>query len=141
MKSFKTLLKIAKRELDTLRRALGEANKRLADIDARIVRHDANVLAERALSARDYESARAFTAYAALAKQQRGALVAERASVEAEIQSLRNLIAEAHVESRKFERLIELEEAREKARREKREDAELDEMATLRAGRAAARPA
>jgi flagellar export protein FliJ len=139
MKSFKTLLKIAKRELDALRRALGDANKRLAETQARIVQHDTNVAAERALSARDYESARAFTAYAALAKQQRAALMAERASIEAEIEGLRKLIAEAHVESRKFERLIELEEAREKTRREKREDAELDEMATLRAGRA--RPA
>ena len=94
MKSFKTLLKIAKRELDTLRRALGAANKRLGDIQARVVQHDANVTAERTLSARDYESTRAFTAYAALAKQQRTALEAERAAVEAEIEGLRKLIAE-----------------------------------------------
>ena len=48
---------------------------------------------------------------------------------------MRVLIAEAHVETRKFERLIELEEARLKVQREKREDAALDEMATMRLGR------
>jgi hypothetical protein len=39
------------------------------------------------------------------------------------------------VETRKFERLIELEDAREKAAMEKRENAELDEFATMRASR------
>ncbi len=49
---------------------------------------------------------------------------------------LRTLIAEAHTEVRKFERLIELDEQRRRAAAEKRENDELDEMATLRAGRA-----
>lgn len=139
MKSLRTLLKIAKRELEKLRRALGAANQRLADVEARAQRHDINVASERQLAARDYESTRAFTSYAVLASQQRAALNAEQHSITIEIDELRKLITEAHVEMRKFERLIELEEAREKAKREKREDAELDEMATLRAARA--RPA
>lgn len=135
MKSFRTLLKIAKSNLETLRRALGAANQRLANAEARTQRHDVTVAEEQQLAARDYESTRAFSAFRLLATQQRAALDAERRSIRLEIDELRKLITEAHVEMRKFERLIELEEAREKAKREKREDAELDEMATLRAGR------
>ncbi|MEJ0058335.1 MAG: hypothetical protein WDM79_01495 [Terricaulis sp.] len=40
------------------------------------------------------------------------------------------MIAEAHVEMRKFERLLELHEERARATAAKREDAELDEVAT-----------
>jgi flagellar biosynthesis chaperone FliJ len=65
----------------------------------------------------------------------RKALDAERVLIGQEMERLRALIAEAHTEVRKFERLIELEEQREKVKREKREDAELDEFATLRAAR------
>jgi hypothetical protein len=65
----------------------------------------------------------------------RRGLESERDVVAAESARLRMLISEALVETRKFERLIELEEAREKATREKRENAELDEFATLRAAR------
>jgi hypothetical protein len=68
----------------------------------------------------------------------RRALEAELGIVADEIAHMRELIAAAHVEMRKFERLIELGEAREKAAREKRENAELDEFATMQAGRAKA---
>ena len=90
------------------------------------------------LAQRDYESARAYGGYAVAAIAIRKALDAERVLIGQEIDRLRALIAEAHTEVRKFERLIELEEQREKAKRAKREDAELDEFATLRAGRAKA---
>lgn len=135
MKSFKTLLKIAKRELETLRRALASANQRLSQVDAKLVIHDHTVEGERQLAVRDYDSTRAFASYSVLAAQKRAVMQAEKSAIETEIDELRRLIAEAHTETRKFERLIELEEERERVRREKREDAELDEMATLRAGR------
>lgn len=137
MKSLRTLLKIAKRDLDLLRRQLAEQIALGARLEARIRDHDREVGAEQALAARDYESARAFGGYAARAKGLRTALEGEKDSIEAEIERLRALINEAHVEMRKFERLLELEEAREKVKREKREAAELDEYATLTAGRRA----
>ena len=135
MKSLHTLLRVAKREMDRLRRMLSAAGVRLADVEARLVAHDAAVIKEQALALRDPQSARAYAAYVLLAGQQRSALLAERVSTEREIEELRALVTAAHVEARKFERLLELEAEREKARREKREDAALDEMATLRAGR------
>jgi flagellar export protein FliJ len=63
----------------------------------------------------------------------RRALDAELASIDQEIEGLRAQIAAAHVEVRKFERLIELDEARQKLRRDKREHAEMDELAIQRA--------
>jgi flagellar export protein FliJ len=135
MKSLRTLLKLAERDLEALRRALSEQLQREADCVERIKGHEQTLVAEQKLAQRDYESARAYGGYAIAARQIRKALDAEHATIAAEIERLCALIAEAHVEVRKFERLIELEEARQKAKREKREDAELDELATMRAAR------
>ncbi len=135
MKSLRTLLKVARRELELLRRALADQITKQVAVEDRILGHEQTLRAEQALAVRDYESARAYGGYAMLALSIRRALEAEAAAISQEIERLRGLIMEAHVEMRKFERLIELGEARERAKREKREAAELDEFATLRAGR------
>jgi hypothetical protein len=128
-------LKVARRELELLRRALADQITKQVAVEDRILGHEQTLRAEQALAVRDYESARAYGGYAMLALSIRRALEAEAAAISQEIERLRGLIMEAHVEMRKFERLIELGEARERAKREKREAAELDEFATLRAGR------
>src|SRR5262245_11025415 len=102
----------------------------------RIRAHDQALQSEQKLAARDYESARAYGGYAAAAVLVRRRLVDDLANMSVESDRLRTLIAEAHVEMRKFERLIEMQDEREFAAREKREADELDEMATIRAGRA-----
>jgi len=135
MKSLRTLLKLARRDLETLRRALAEQIARQTALQDRILGHEQTIKDEQRAALRDYESGRAYGGYAAAAIAVRRALAAEHESVGVEIDRLRALIAEAHVETRKFERLIELEEARMKVQREKREDAALDEMATMRLGR------
>jgi flagellar export protein FliJ len=135
MKALPTLVRIAKRDLDILQRALGEQNLLRANIDNRIAAHDQSIAQEQALAARDYEGARAFSGYigGALAGRQR--LVEEGRVIDQEIERLRDLISAAHIEMRKFERLLEMQDEREKAQRERREDAEMDERATLQAGR------
>lgn len=135
MKAFRTLLKLAERDLETLRRALADQVSKDANLVQRVEGHEQTVRNEQMLAQRDYESARAYGGYAVAAIAIRKALDAERVLIGQEIDRLRALIAEAHTEVRKFERLIELEEQREKTKRAKREDAELDEFATLRAGR------
>jgi flagellar export protein FliJ len=135
MKSLRTLLKVARRDLDLLRRELADQIGKQQLVDERISGHQQSLQAEAALAARDYESARAFAGYAALAQRIAGGLQGEKILVAAEVERLRELINQAHVEVRKFERLLELEEARERAAQEKREAAELDEFATLTAGR------
>jgi hypothetical protein len=135
MKSLPTLLKLARSNLESLRRALAEQLAREALITERMLGHEQTIRSEQVIAQRDYESTRAYGGYAVAAIAIRRALEAERAQIAQEIARLRTLIAEAHVETRKFERLIELEEAREKAAREKRQNAELDEFATQRAAR------
>lgn len=135
MKSLRTLLKLARRDLETLRRALAEQIARQTALQDRILGHEQTIKDEQRAALRDYESGRAYGGYAAAAIAVRRALAAEHESVDLEMDRLRALIAEAHVEMRKFERLIELEEARLRVQREKREDAALDEMATMRLGR------
>jgi hypothetical protein len=135
MKSLRTLLKLARRDLETLRRALADQIQAQATLEQRVLGHEQVIRREQQLAVRDYESTRAYGGYAVAAVATRRALDSQRDMIATEIDRLRQLIAGAHVEMRKFERLIELQEAREKAAREKREDAEADEMATLRAGR------
>lgn len=135
MKSLRTLLKVARRDLETLRRALADQMQRQQTIEERILGHEVTVRSEQQAALEDYESARVYGGYAVAAVATRRALDSERDIIAAEINRLRTLISEALVETRKFERLIELEEARRKAARDKRENAELDEFATLRAAR------
>lgn len=135
MKSLRTLLRLARRNVETLRRALADQIQRQQTIEQRILGHEATVRSEQQAAMKDYESSRAYGGYAVAAVATRRGLESERDIVAAEIDRLRTLISEALVEARKFERLIELEEAREKAARDKRENTELDEFATLRAAR------
>jgi flagellar protein FliJ len=135
MKSLRTLLKLAQRDLETLRREMAAMIARQRAIEDRIAGHDQIIAREQALAQKDYESARVFGGYAAASLLRRRAMQSEGEIVGAEIERIRELITAAHVETSKFERLLELEEAREKARTEKRENDELDELATMRAGR------
>lgn len=135
MKSLRTLLRLARRNVETLRRALADQIQRQQTIEQRILGHEATVRSEQQAAMKDYESSRAYGGYAVAAVATRRGLESERDIIAAEIDRLRTVISDALVETRKFERLIELEEAREKAARDKRENAELDEFATLRAAR------
>jgi hypothetical protein len=139
MKSLRTLLKLARSDLEILRRALADQIAKDRAVRDRILGHEQALKSEQALARRDYESARAYGGYAHAALAIGRALDAERVAIGQEIDRLRALIAEAHVEVRKFERLLELEAERARSARAKRENAELDEFATLRAGRTSSR--
>lgn len=132
MKAFRTLLKLANRDLENLRREMADQISRQRNCEERILGHEQTLRAEQQLALLDYDSARAYSGFAVLAAQRRRALEAERVVINEDIERLRQLITEAHVEARKFERLIELEEKRQKAAGEKREAAQLDEFATMR---------
>lgn len=136
MKSLRTLLKLANRDLETLRRQMALQIERQNALEQRIAGHDQAIAHEQALAQRDYEASRVFGGYAAAAIQRRLAMISEGAMIAADIEQIRALITAAHVEARKFERLIELEEARAKVKAEQRESAELDDFATMRAARA-----
>lgn len=135
MKALPTLVRLAKRDLDVLQRALGEQNAKRADVESRAAAHEQAILFEQKLAMRDYDGARAYGGYVAIAMAGRRNMEAECKAIDSEIERLRSLIQDAHVEMRKFERLLEIQDERERVTRERREDAEMDERATLRAGR------
>lgn len=135
MKSLKTLLRIAQRELEMLRRALAEEIARQNSIEQAIAVLAQSVANEQKNALVDFEAARAYGAFAMHAVIRRRALEAELTTAREISDRLRALINAAHVEVRKFERLMELQEERDRAAAAKREMAELDEMATQRAGR------
>jgi flagellar export protein FliJ len=135
MRSLATLLKVATQQLETVRRALAAEQARRRRLEDRLAAQAAAMAAEQQFAQHDQEAALALPAYVVRSTRERKAIEAERDLVSAEIDRFRALVSEAHIEVRKFERLIELEQQRERVRREKREDAELDEMATLRSGR------
>jgi flagellar export protein FliJ len=135
MKALGTLLKLAARDLEMLRREMAAQIARQTEIEQGILSHDQAIVREQQLAQQDYEAGRVYGGYAAAALTRRRAMESEYALIGEEIERLRELVTAAHVEARKFERLIELEAAREKAKAEKRENAELDEFATMRAAR------
>jgi flagellar export protein FliJ len=135
MKSLNTLLRLARRDLDLLQRMLADQIAKASHTEERIRTHEQAIIAEQQAAMKDYESHRAYGGYAALAIAGRKSLHAELQAIEAEIERVRAVITEAHVEVRKFERLLELHEERERLAAQKRDDAELDELATLRAAR------
>jgi hypothetical protein len=141
MKSLHTLLKIAEADVETLRRALAALIARQTAVEERIRAHDQSIAAEQRLAMQDYESQRAYGGFVQLALQGKRALEGEREAIEQEIARMRALIADAHVEMRKFERLLELEAERAKVRADKQEADELDEFATIRAARQTQKPA
>lgn len=139
MKALGTLVKLARRDLETLRRALADQIARQNVVEDRIVGHEQAIVAEQKAAQRDYEATRAYGGFAIAAIATRKALAAEQAIIADEIDRLRALISEAHVEVRKFERLIEMQAQRERMARQRAESAELDEFATLRAARVSPR--
>jgi hypothetical protein len=135
MKALGTLLKLAARDLEMLRHEMAAQIARQTEIELGILGHDQAIVREQQLAQQDYEAGRVYGGYAAAALTRRRAMQSEHALIGEEIERLRELVTAAHVEARKFERLVELEAAREKAKAEKRENAELDEFATMRAAR------
>lgn len=135
MKALPTLIRIAKRELDELRGALGEIEMRRDAALNRLAAQAQELAAEQQAAMQTYEASRAYHGFAAAALAQRRATEAQIADLETEAGRIRALVAEAHVELKKLERLMELQAERAAAAERKAEDAALDEMATLRAAR------
>lgn len=135
MKSLGTLLRLAKRDVDLLKRALADQIGKQIAVEERIRGQERILIAEQKASLRDYESYRAFSGYAIVAASLRQSMEGELTAIGQECDRLRGLIAAAHVEMRKFERLLELQAERERKAADKREADELDELATQRAGR------
>lgn len=135
MKALPVLIRVAKRELDELRTALGEVEGRKQAALGRLAAQAQELAAEQKAAMQSYEASRAYNGYAVAAMAQRRVTEAHIADLDTEANRIRALVSEAHVELKKLERLLELEEERAALKARKAEDAALDEVATLRAAR------
>ncbi|MET0181998.1 MAG: flagellar FliJ family protein [Caulobacterales bacterium] len=136
MKALPTLIRIAKRDLDALRQALGAIEGKRAEISDRLSALEEEVASEQRIAMQNYDGARAYGGFAAAALTRKRAILVEAAIQDKEASAMRALVAEAHVELKKLERLMEMQNEREAKEELRRENAELDEMATIRAARA-----
>ncbi len=135
MKALPTLIRVAQRDLDTLRRALVEEEGRKLAAQTRLSAHDQALAREQELARADYESSRAYGGFAAAALQRRRAMEAEIAMLDTEVMRWRGLVTEAHVELKKLERLMELQAERDAVAARRADAAAMDEIATNRAAR------
>ena len=102
---------------------------------SRIALLEAGLVEEQDVAARHAIARPAYGPYAAARADDRRVLNAEERAFAAHADALRAELVAAHMEMKKFERLIEMEEAREAEAERAREQAEMDEIATMRAGR------
>ncbi|MBL8549621.1 MAG: flagellar FliJ family protein [Hyphomonadaceae bacterium] len=134
-KALRTLMRLARAEADAVRARLAEAQDAHVRALSRIALLEAGLIEEQGVAARSDIARPAYGPYAAARAEDRRVLNADERAFAAQADALRAELVAAHQEMKKFERLIELEEAREAEAERMREQAELDEIATMRAGR------
>jgi flagellar export protein FliJ len=135
MKAISTLIKLARAEVDGCQRALAEAQRLHARALTRIADLDVRIADEQAVAAKAASAWSTYGGYAAARAEDRRVLHAEAAEYAAHEASLREKLAQAHVELKKLEMLAELEAARAREAEARAELAALDEAATIRAAR------
>lgn len=132
LKSLKTLIRLQKRELDMLRREIVSLQtQRQQCIDA-TQRLDEELLAEQERAAGMPEMAVFFGSFAQAIKARQESLMMEVAKLEKQIDELAEKVAEKFGEQKKYE-IIHDRKLEELAKEEQRkENAELDEISTVR---------
>jgi flagellar export protein FliJ len=128
MSALENLVRISRWQLDEARQKLGDLERLEARLQADLDRLDAAVAAEqRAAQGSDIARA-AYPAYAEAQRARRQRLQGSIADVQGQIAAAREAVAEAFREAKKYELARDNERARAKAKRERTEAAQMDEM-------------
>lgn len=128
MKALSTLIRLHNHQLDEKRRALAEAERRLANARAQRTALDAEMLAEKATAAKGGEGAYTYGAYLQAAKRRREAIDAGIAVLEKAAGEARDAVAEAFAELKKYEITKASRERRAQEEANRIEQNLLDEM-------------
>ncbi len=108
MKSGETLIRVAKHRVEELQKQLSELQRSADDLDRRLAELEAELPSEKdAALPLMKEGYLSFGSYAQWIIERREALQHTRAEMEAQIESLRSILAEAFEEMKKFEKLEE----------------------------------
>lgn len=127
MSAIETLVRMARRRAEELQRELAKLENQRRAIEVRLVEHDRIVASEQAIAAGQAMSG--FGNFAQAALMRKGAILQQRAQAAREAESLRDTLADAFIELKKLETLAENEAIRAAVAADRREQAELDEVA------------
>ncbi|MDZ7714080.1 MAG: flagellar FliJ family protein [Rhodovibrio sp.] len=128
MSALDNLVRISRWHLDEARQKLGDLERLEARLHDDVRRLDAQ-LADEQTAAQESEMARAaYPAYAEAQKLRRKRLERSIADVQNQIAEAREAVADAFREAKKYELARDNERARAKAKRDRAEAAQMDEM-------------
>jgi flagellar protein FliJ len=135
MKTGHTLIQLAQHKVESVQALIRAAEESRAEMVRRRGLLDERVARERTLAEQDPAAAETWVRFLEQAKVQAGNIDASVAGIDDRIATLREQLAEAFEEKKRFEMLEERRIAREEAAEAKRQQAAIDEAAGLRAAR------
>ncbi len=128
MSTLDKLLQVSKLELDRRRHEIGELHAMRDDLQARSDRIDGRIEAEKAATISDPMAGSTIGAYVNAARRQQETLSASMAEVDTQIDALRDVVAEAFRETKRYEKLIERKHAERRRLADRREQVQMDEI-------------
>ncbi len=129
MKTYKTLIKLAKQETDKLRRIMADMDNQVVQLDALSDRLDEQLQYEMDNAVKHPEMGGFFGNFSKHIQVRKEKLAKEKATLLAEMDKLRDAIAERFAEQKKYEIILERKIEVQKKKVEKREGEMLDEVA------------
>lgn len=133
MRSLDALIRLAKFKVDELQKQLADIDEARGRLEQQVEDLERQVPEEQVAANASKEGFLAYGSYAQAVIQRKNNLRASMGDVEAQAAVLRAQLDEAFGELKKFEVMEERRRAGAKSKRARREQAELDEVASLRA--------
>ncbi len=132
MRTFVSLIKLARFKCENLQKQMATLEASRADLEAKVEQLEASVPGEQIAAAESREGFVAYGSYAQSVIKRKANLRASITEVDVEIDELRDELEDAFAELKKYELMEERRVARLKGERKKRDQAQLDEIATQR---------
>ncbi|MDF1719290.1 MAG: flagellar export protein FliJ [Minwuia sp.] len=128
MSTLDKLLQVSQLELDRRRHEIGELHAMRDDMQARSDRIDGQINAEKAATISDPMAGSTIGAFINAARHQQQTLAASMAEVDTQIDALRDVVAEAFRETKRYEKLIERKREERRRAADRREQVVMDEI-------------
>jgi len=135
-RSHEPLIRLARFKVEELQKQMAELDRSKAALISQIERLEASVPEEQAVATQSKDGYLAYGSYAQAVIKRKDNIRASLSEVEAQSDALRDRLSEAFQELKKYELLEERRLARAEAAVREAEQAELDEMASIRHRRA-----
>lgn len=135
-RSHEPLIRLARFKVEELQKQMAELDRSKAALISQIERLEASVPEEQAAATQSKDGYLAYGSYAQAVIKRKDNIRASLSEVEAQSDALRDRLSEAFQELKKYELLEERRVARAEAAVREAEQAELDEMASIRHRRA-----